>query len=147
VYNRAVQIEGTSYFDGAMIDNIPVYPLLKHNLDYIICVYFDDVCYNFENTYFNNKIIKITIPCESMLKQSLIFRRDRIEEMIDDGYERATYLLKAVFADGYEDSESVYKAIEQMNRDNRNHGFRVTGDVLVTNLNKLTQKLTKRKIL
>lgn len=147
VYNRAVQIGGRSYFDGAMIDNIPVYPLLKHNLDYIICVYFDDTCYNFENTYFNNKIIKITIPCESMLKHSLIFRHDRIEDMIKDGYERTTYLLKSVFAEGYENLEAVYGAIEQMNRDNRNRGFRVTGDVLVTNLNKITQKLTRKKIL
>lgn len=147
VYNRAVQIDNTSYFDGAMIDNIPVYPLLKHKLDYIICVYFDDVCYNFENTYFNNKIIKITIPCESMLKQSLIFKRDRIEDMINDGYERAMYLLRSVFAEGYDNLETIYGAIEQMNRENRNHSFRVTGDVLVTNLNKITQKLTRRKIL
>ena len=40
VYNKAVKIGSTSYFDGAMVDNIPVFPLMKHNLDYIICIYF-----------------------------------------------------------------------------------------------------------
>ncbi|MBQ6893777.1 MAG: hypothetical protein IJN48_06175, partial [Clostridia bacterium] len=68
IYNHAVKIGNTSYFDGAMVDNIPVYPLMKHNLDYIICIYFDDTCYKFENTYFDNKIIKLTFPCDSRLK-------------------------------------------------------------------------------
>ena len=70
IYNRAVYIDNTPYFDGAMVDNIPVYPLLKHKLDYIVCIYFDDVYYKFENTYFDNKIIKITFPAENRLKQS-----------------------------------------------------------------------------
>ena len=39
IYNRAVNINGISYYDGAVIDNIPVFPLLKHKLDYIICFY------------------------------------------------------------------------------------------------------------
>ena len=145
VYNRAVQLDNTSYFDGAMIDNIPVYPLLKHNLDYIICIYFDDTCYKFENTYFDNKIIKITFPCESHLKQSVIFKQDSIDEMIKNGYDRTTYLLKTVFSEGYNDLEFIYQTIEYLNRNNKSNSLRITGDVLVTNLNKITQRLTKRK--
>ena len=68
VYNHAVQIESTAYYDGAMIDNIPVYPLLKHNLDYMICIYFDDICYKFENTYFDNKIVKISFSLQKHRK-------------------------------------------------------------------------------
>ncbi len=147
VYNRSVQLDNTSYFDGAMIDNIPVYPLLKHNLDYIICIYFDDTCYKFENTYFDNKIIKITFPCESVLKQSVIFKQDSIDDMIKSGYDRTMYLLKAVFSEGYENLEYIYRTIDYMNRNNKNNSLRITGDVLVTNLNKITQRLTKRKIL
>lgn len=147
VYNRSVQLDDTSYFDGAMIDNIPVYPLLKHNLDYIICIYFDDTCYKFENTYFDNKIIKITFPGESVLKQSVIFKQDSIEDMIKAGYDRSMYLLKSVFSEGYEDLEYIYRTIDYMNRNNKNNSLRITGDVLVTNLNKITQRLTKRRIL
>lgn len=147
VYNRSVQLDNTSYFDGAMIDNIPVYPLLKHSLDYIICIYFDDTCYKFENTYFDNKIIKITFPCESMLKQSVVFNQDSIDEMIKSGYDRTMYLLKTVFSEGYENLEYIYRTIDYMNRNNKSNSLRITGDVLVTNLNKITQRLTKRKIL
>ena len=147
IYNRSVQIDNTSYFDGAMVDNIPVYPLLKHNIDYIICIYFDDTCYKFENTYFDNKIIKITFPSESMLKQSVVFKQDSIDDMIKNGYDRTMYLLKTVFSEGYENLEYIYRTIEHMNQSNKSNSLRITGDVLVTNLNKLTQRLTKRKVL
>ncbi len=147
VYNRSVQLDNTSYFDGAMIDNIPVYPLLKHSLDYIICIYFDDTCYKFENTYFDNKIIKITFPCESMLKQSVIFKQDSIDDMIKSGYDRTMYILKTIFSEGYENLEYIYRTIDYINRNNKSNSLRITGDVLVTNLNKITQRLTKRKIL
>lgn len=147
VYNRSVSLDNTSYFDGAMIDNIPVYPLLKHNLDYIICIYFDDTCYKFENTYFDNKVIKITFPCESMLRQSIVFNKQNIEDMIKGGYDRTTYILKNILSEGYENLEYIYRAIDFMNQNNRNNCLRITGDVLVTNLNKITQRLTKRKIL
>lgn len=147
VYNRPVQIDNTSYFDGAMVDNIPVYPLLKHNLDYIICIYFDDVCYKFENTYFDNKIIKINFPGRSLMKQSLFFERDSIETMIKDGYDRTMYILETVFSKGHHNLEYIYHAIDYMNQNRENSRLRITGDALVTNLNKITQKLTKRKIL
>jgi predicted acylesterase/phospholipase RssA len=147
VYNRAVQLDNTSYFDGAMIDNIPVYPLLKHSFDYIICVYFDDTCYKFENTFFDNKVIKITFPCESMLKQSVVFKKEAIDDMIKSGYDRTTHILKKVFAEGYENVDHIYRVIEHMNQKNKGNNLRITGDVLVTNLNKITQRLTKRKIL
>ena len=147
VYNRAVRIGKASYYDGAMIDNIPVYPLLKHDLDYIICIYFDDISYKFENTAFDNKIIKITFPSETMLKHSLIFKQDMIEEMIKTGYERTMFILNSVFADGYENRESVYRAIRHLNKSCTNSSVRITGDMIVTNFNKITQKLTKRKIM
>lgn len=147
IYNHAVPIGNTSYFDGAMIDNIPVYPLLKHNLDYIICVYFDDTCYKFENTYFDNKVIKITFPTDSKIRQSVVFNKQGIEKMISNGYDRTVYILKNILSEGYENLDHIYKAIDFMNQNNQNNSLRITGDVLVTNLNKITQRFTKRKIL
>ncbi len=147
IYNKAVPIGGDLYFDGAMVDNIPVFPLLKHSLDYIICIYFDDVCYRFENDYFDDRIIKITFPTNSVLKQSLIFRKESIEEMITNGYDRTNFLLNSVFAKGYQDLDHIYHAIRTMNRTQTNKSVRITGDVLVTNLNRVTRKIAKRKIL
>ncbi len=146
VYNQAVAIDRISYFDGAMVDNIPVFPLLKHNLDYIICIYFDDTCYKFENAYFDNKIIKLTFPCESILKQSLVFQQEKIETMIKDGFERTTDILSSILHKGYQDIEYICQAIECKNR-NEIKSLRITGDVLVTNLNKVTQKFAQRKII
>ncbi|MCM1220418.1 MAG: patatin-like phospholipase family protein [Lachnospiraceae bacterium] len=147
IYNHAVTIDGISYFDGAMADNIPVFPLLKHSLDYIICIYFDDCSYIFENTYFDNKIVKLTFPCESLLKQSLVLQSSSIAQMIEDGYNYTYYNLNAVFSQGYDNLDTVYQAIVYMNEKNRNAKLRITGDVLVTNLNRVVQRLTKRKII
>lgn len=147
IYNKAVKIGNTSYFDGAMIDNIPVFPLLAHNLDYIICIYFDEKCYKFENTYLDNKVIKITFPCKNMLKQSLYFNQESIDDMLKIGYNRTAHMLSYVFNKGYNNLEHIYSAIKAENRRYKESTLRVTGDVLVTNLNKITQKLTKRKVL
>lgn len=146
IYNKAVRIGNEAYYDGAVVDNIPVYPLMKHNLDYVICIYFDDICYRFENTYFDNKIIKLTFPGGNLLESSVVFKQDSIEEMIQSGYERTMRRLKVLFAEGYEDFEYIYRIISCL-AGSENSRLRITGDVLVTNLNKITQKLTKRKIL
>lgn len=148
VLNRGVKINEVSYFDGGLVDNIPVRPLMNKKLDYVICVYFDDTSYKFENSEFDKKIIKVSFPEEKTLKHSLIFKQRDIEKMISDGYERTVYILNAVFAKGYENKEYVYKAIRQMDRDNSGGGsFRLTVDVIATNLNKVTQYFAKRKII
>lgn len=147
LYNKATALDNTLYFDGAIIDNIPVFPLLKHNLDYVICIYFDDTCYKFENTYFDNKIIKITFPCESILNQSLVFKQDKIDDMIQEGYDRTMYLLKSILSEGYDNLDYIYRTIGYMNKGTKNSSLRITGDVLVTNINKITRKLTRRKVL
>ncbi len=144
IYNKAVKIGSTSYFDGAMVDNIPVFPLMKHNLDYIICIYFDDTFYKFENTYFDNKIIKLTFPASNRLKQSLVFKSDSIEDMINIGYQRTTEILNPIFSKGYDSLEYIYNTIDFINKNCADKSLRLTGDVLVTYLNKVTQHLAKR---
>lgn len=145
IYNKPVALDGTSYFDGAMIDNIPVFPLLNHELDYVICIYFDDTSYKFESACFDNKVIKITFPSESVLKQSLVFTKGSINQMMNDGFNRTTDILSSVFMNGYNDIEYVHKVIENKNA-NETQSLRITGDVLVTNLNKVAQKFAKRRI-
>ncbi len=146
VYNRAVRIEGIPYFDGAMVDNIPVHPLMRHNLDYLICIYFDNTAYRFESAYFDNKIIKITFPSDTILRESVVFTRDGIEKMLTGGYERTRHILRSVLYDGYEDTEAVYRAIEAQNKSTP-QSPRITGDVMVSNLNKVVQKFASRRII
>ncbi len=146
IYNRSVAIDGISYFDGGIVDNIPVFPLLKHKLDYMICIYFDDTCYKFENTYFDNKIIKIAFPSQGLLKQSLIVNSESIDEMLENGYKKTKYLLSCILSGGHENLDYIYDAITFFNQGN-DPKPRITTDVLITNLNSITQRLTKRKIL
>jgi predicted acylesterase/phospholipase RssA len=147
VCNRAVQVDGSGYYDGATVDNIPVFPLLDREIDYIICIYFDDICYKFESTGFDNKIIKITFPNETSLRKSFVFQQDSIDNMLEVGYERTKNLLKEYFSDGYDNLEQIYRNIDVINQNSQDSRMRLTGDVIVTNFNRITQKLAKRKIL
>ena len=146
VYNRPVKLDNVSYYDGAMIDNIPVFPLMKHKLDYIICIYFDDVSYKFEKTGFDNKVIKIVFPSENMVRQSVVFTNDGIRDMMEKGYERTYSILNSVFRQGYRNIDYIYQTISDINAANKNNNLRITGDMVVTNLNKITQVFLKRKV-
>ncbi len=147
VCNRSVQVDGSGYYDGAVVDNVPVFPLLDREIDYIVCIYFDDVCYKFESTDFDNKVIKITFPNETSLRQSFVFQQDSIDNMLVVGYERTKNILKEYFSDGYDNLEQIYRNIDFVNKNNKDGRLRLTGDVITTNFNKITQKLTRRKIL
>lgn len=144
IYNKAVMVESKKYFDGAMVDNIPVYPLLEKNLDLIICLYFDEEYYLFENQIFDQKVLKITFPTKSILMESLIFNADEIKKNIDKGYKRTDTILKMLFQENMSTKAVKYR-IAQINGE-RNKSIRITGDLIVTNLNRVLQKFIKRKI-
>jgi len=142
-YNPSVKINGNTYYDGAMIDNIPVYPLIRRNLDYIICVYFDTYTYRFESKAFDSKVIQITFPNENFIKQSLIFTKDNIDHMIEKGYDHTNFLLNEVMGNDHTDLERIRRGIKHRNYDNT---IRITGDVLTTNFNKFAKKLVRKDI-
>lgn len=146
VYNRPVKVDNVSYYDGAVIDNIPVFPLVNHKLDYIICIYFDDVSYKFEKTGFDNKVIKVVFPSENIVRQSVIFTKDSICDMMVKGYDRTCGILNTVFRQGYRDIDYIYHTISEINSASKNSSLRLTGDVLVTNFNKIAQVLVKRNV-
>lgn len=146
MYNRPVKIGEHSYYDGAFIDNIPIYPLLKHNLDYIICIYFDDCCYTFENTFVDNRIIKINFPGKKSMVDSLSVNRKEVDRMIETGYKKTKSILSTVFANGTDNLEYIYDSIQALNNKSTKHKLYISADVLMTNFNKLTNKLAKKKI-
>ena len=146
MFNRPVKIEHYSYFDGGLVDNIPVYPLMQHKLDYIICIYFDDYWYTFEDDYFDNKIIKIFFPDPARARTSFVVTRENIDNMMESGYERAKGILNLVFENGIEDLDSIYKNITILNAENPKKRIRFTTDTVITGLNKIAKKITKIRV-
>ena len=144
IYNPGVSINGECLYDGAVIDNIPVQPMLKHKIDYIVCIYFDDYNYTFENKYLDNKIIKINFTDNKIISNSICFESDSIKYMIDEGYSKAKRVLDYVLIKGIDDVDSVYSGIESLNAMNTNKNIRISGDIIVNNMNKITKKLMKR---
>lgn len=146
IYNRAVQIGQESYYDGAMVDNIPVYPLVAQPPDYVLCLYFDEASYIFETDGFDRRVIKLTYPARNHLKESVFFRKESTQELLDLGYARTLERLQVVFAKGTEDVEYIRQCIAMQNERSTAPKLRVTGDVLVTNLNRITQKFANRTL-
>jgi predicted acylesterase/phospholipase RssA len=147
VFSRAVKIHGKKYYDGGTIDNIPVFPLMKHELDYIICIYFDEYNYSFEGNDFDDKIIKITFnDNEKIMSNSIWFTKEGTEKMMKDGYDRAKEVLDLVFADGTDNLPGIYKRIKELDALNPDKKLRVTVDVAIHSLNKMMKLFSKRKI-
>ncbi len=145
LYNKAVKIGERCFFDGAIIDNIPVYPLLEHELDYIICLYFDDVGYKFEDKRFDDKVIKIIFPNSKSVRSALLVEPNDIDNMLSEGYERTMYILRSIFANGHEDLDFIYRAIGIHNKHIGSPKLRITGDIVVANVNKALSMFLKRK--
>ena len=143
IFNRPVKIEKDYYFDGGLVDNIPVYPLLQHKLDYIICIYFDDYWYTFEDSYFDNKIIKIFFPDPTRAKTSFVISRESVDRMLQDGYDRAYETLSRVFENGTDNLSHIYSTITALNNENPKKKIRLTTDTIITGLNKIGKKITK----
>jgi predicted acylesterase/phospholipase RssA len=144
IYNSAVKINDELYYDGALIDNIPILPILKHSIDYVICVYFDTYNYTFESEYLSNKVIKLNFSDDKIVSNSIFFKRESISQMIDEGYASAKRILDFIFINGTDDIESIYSRIADLNTMNKNRSLRITGDVVVNNMNRVTKKLMRK---
>lgn len=145
IYNRAVIISGDKYFDGAMVDNIPVYPIAKKEIDYVICIYFDHYNYLFENQIFDKKVIKITFPDNKIVSNSVLFMPERVEYMLERGYEESKAVFDYLFSHGTQDVAGILRRQQYRNLSNSNARIRITGDFMVSNLNRVAKKLTRKK--
>lgn len=144
--NHPVMINEFNLYDGAVVDDIPVFPLMQLNLDYIICIHFDDYNYTFESQYFDNKIVKINFPGDNKISDSMWFTRSDVKEMEVQGYRKAKAIMDFVFADGLENTEAIYDKIEALNAMNSHKVRRTTSDIINDNFDKLKKRLAKRKI-
>lgn len=144
-YNKGLVIGEKTLYDGAVVDNIPVYPVLKRDLDYVICVYFDDYNYIFEDYIADNKIIKLTFPDDKIISNSININHKAITYMIAEGYSRTKRILSEIFSTGTDDLDNIYFKIKQINQREEKRKIRITGDVVVTNLNKVIKKRVRHE--
>jgi predicted acylesterase/phospholipase RssA len=144
-YNKGIVIGDKTLYDGAVVDNIPIYPVLKNDLDYVICVYFDDFNYIFEDHVADNKIIKLTFPDDKIISNSINVNHDAITYMVAEGYSRTKRILSDIFSTGTDDLDTIYRKIEQSNSQEDKKKVRITGDVVVTNMNKVVKKVVRHK--
>jgi predicted acylesterase/phospholipase RssA len=144
VFSKAVEISNAKYFDGALIDNIPIFPLMKHHLDYIIVVYFDSNSYTFENEYFDNKLIKINFLDDKFTKNTFSFDKKSISKMITAGYERSSTIFDMIFKNGTDDLDYIYEKICFLNMLKKGKELRITGDIVLNNINKFLKKFVPK---
>lgn len=140
IFTRGVVINGQRYMDGALVDNIPVYPLIEKELDYIICIYFDNCRYVFESEEFDRKIIKLhDFPNQERL-EVLFCDAGAFEKMYDYGYAYTTEMLEKLFAD----PDKVYEAIAHHNETcDPTYKRRLTADVVLSSINAMTKRYAK----
>jgi len=146
MFSGPVVISGMKYIDGAIVDNIPVRPIMQHPLDYAIVVHFDNDNYLFENDYFDSKLIKINFVGNGLIKNSLAFDKNSVSYMINSGYEEGISILSMIFKNGTDDLDYIYRKIEFLNELRGKKKFRLTGDVVVNNINKVLKRIISSKI-
>ncbi len=143
-FNKPISIQQTHYLDGALVDNIPILPLKSEKLDCIICVYFEDYNYNFENVDLNNKTIKINQQSNMFMKNVFLFKHEYIEQMIQDGYVYGKDVLQDFFVNG-ELLPDYLETIQEYNQKNSDLKWYVTCEVFTKRLNKVTRKYLDKK--
>jgi len=144
--SKIVEISEKKYCDGAFVDNIPVTPLLKRPLDYAIVVHFDQSNYVFENKYFNSKLIKINFMDDKIMRDSMAFDKDSIDHMIKSGYDESIAMFDMHFKNGLDDIEYIYDKIRFVDNIRGKQPFRLTGDVVVNNMNRVLKRIIRSKI-
>ncbi len=145
-FNKPVQILENNYLDGALVDNIPISPFLDIDLDCIICIYFDEYNYSFENERIDSKTIKINHQSDMFMKNVFSFKHEYIEKMIKSGYKYGRKVLQRFFDNGIL-IPNHYDAIEKFNDDNCEKYWYKTCEVVTKHLNDVAQKIFEKESL
>lgn len=118
------------------MDNIPLGPLCREQLDITICVYFDKYNYIFNDPEQDARIMKVTFADNSVLRTSFYYDTARVEKMIGDGYRRMSEALRWI-SDGAGETVAIDRRIAEWNEQNINmHQPRINSDVVISNLNR-----------
>lgn len=140
-FKHAVRLLDSYYYDGAMIDNIPVNPLLKEELDYIICIYFDHEDFSFGSTEFDQKVIRLNFMDRKQFTPSIRVDQESILSMIDRGFQKTESVLAELLYHGIGDLEYIHQKNLQIQSSIpiRKRNYRISGDIIVNRLNRVAK--------
>lgn len=142
-FSKGSRVDGDLLLDGAFLDNIPVYPLVNKDLDYIFCVYFDNCQYSFENRDFDKKVIKLSDFPNSRMLGLMRFQPEEFDGMVSYGYDYTTSTIKSIFEQ--DNDVDIYERIENREASlDKTFKPRLTADVVLNNINVATKKYSKR---
>ena len=143
IFSKGTKVDGDRLLDGAFLDNIPVYPMLDKDLDYIFCVYFDNCRYFFENEEFDKKIIKLYDFPNSKTFGLATFHPEEFDGMVEYGYNYTMDVIKSVFENDID--VDIYERIKRMD-ESKEDTFkpRFTLDIVLNNINVMTKRYSKR---
>ena len=143
LFGKIEAVDGSYLIDGAILDNIPAYPLLDKELDYIFCIYFDNCNYFFENEEFNSKVIKLYDFPNLKMFEPLTFKVEDFDSMVEYGYSYTKRVIGELFADP--EKQAVYSAIAEREKRNDNvYKPRFTAEIVLKNVNSMTRRYSKR---
>ena len=138
-------VEEKTLMDGALIDNIPMQPLINEEIDILLVVHFDSATPINHALYPNTIILEINYSTAGFIKNSFDFRKDTVRTMIDCGYHYARQLLEIFFLHGLQDldyiraSSSIYHQLRDA------HGS-ISVDYFANRFNHIAQKFVSTNI-
>lgn len=130
---KPVLVNGEKLYDGAIIDNTPVSPLLNYELDLIIIVQFDGHMPEFYPNEISCPVLFLNLQNSSKFTDSFDLGKNRVESMIDYGYNTSDDILTLIES-RYGNHERFMKLICYFNSQIKEN--RRSGDYLVRCLNK-----------
>lgn len=98
IISSAVEIEGKHYFDGGLIQNVPITPLLNEDCDLIITSLLKDKDLDHLKVYTNKPILPLMPSRElgNFKTGTMNFSREAIEMKMELGYEDTYKTLQAL---------------------------------------------------
>ena len=144
--SKIVEIGNTKYCDGAFVDNIPVTPLLGRPIDYAIVIHFDQSDHAFESKEFDQKLIKLNFMDDKIIRDSMAFDKISVSHMINEGYEKGMKIFDLHFKNGINDTDFILDKIKFLDELRGKQPFRLTGDIVVNNMNRILKKVIKSKL-
>lgn len=144
LYNP-ILVKEDYYVDGAFLDNTPIAPLEREELDLIFILRFDHASEQYEELDIDAPIIEIVFEDDKKLKDYFYFNSSLTNRLIDRGYRKSKDILDVVFKYG-EDFQYIKSIAKIYNQESRRNIIPKSGEEIVNKMNKL-RKIFKNEYL
>ena len=86
------------------------------------------------------------LPLKKLFTETFVLNKAEVTEMIARGYDATKRTLEIVFKNGTQDVDFI-RSVSALLDKGEPKNYRVTGDIVVRNLYKVTKQIAKRKVL